>query len=217
MPFNTRDEIKTFLGIPLAVTSKDDFIDDLLEEVHSSILTDVGGGLVAPWATTSYTQAFDIREAGRTELRLPKWPVNVTAGLTVYTGTSGGAAGALVESSAYYVTPEGHLRLQDSIPASGQVSRAAYWPVGMQNVTVEYMAGYEEDGRDWRSLKLAEKLTIAELFNTGPSIGRGGEKIGSYSYTRASPASRGEDFYPTTAARIVNRYRSIFPFDPSTP
>lgn len=216
MPFNTRAEIKTFLGIPSAITTHDDLLDDLLDEVHGAILADVGGGLSAAWATTSYSQAFDIREAGRGAIRLPKWPVSSVE--YVYTGTNGGASGSLVSSSAYYCTPEGVLRLQDSLPASGTVSRAAYWPVGMQNVTVYWKAGFAEDGRDWRSLKLAEKLTIAELYNVGPTTGKGGEKIGSYSYTRASASDRGGDFYPTAAARIIARYRSIIPSaDPVIP
>lgn len=194
------------LRIPAAVTEHDDLIDDLMAVVHGLILADIGGGLTNKASTTSYTQAFDVMRTGMNEIRLPKWPVASITSVT--TGTQGGASGTVMDSDSYYVTETGNLRLEGS---------KAYFPVGRQNVTVVWTAGIVASSQDELSLTLAERLTIAELFNTSPGLGKKSERIGGYAYTLAGRADRGESVYPIIAARIIDRYRSAFAFDPAQP
>ena len=206
MAFTSRSDVKLALRIPTAVTDSDDLIDSLIDEVHATILDDIGGGLIQA-LLTSYTQKFDINMEGFRGLRLPHWPVGEIT--SVLTGTNQAGAGTTVSASEYYVTDEGTLRLETS---------TGYWPTGKQNVQVTWPAGFATTvTRDYLSLALAERMTVCELFNTMGGAGKKSEKIGSYSYTNASLSDRGGDIYPSVAARIISRFRSPFAFDPVVP
>lgn len=205
MAFTTKAKVKRALRIPDAVTDYDTLIDELIANVHDTILADIGGGLSAA-GLTSYTAYFDIERAGLREIRLPKWPVGTIT--TVHTGTNGGATGTLLVSTDYYATPQGTLRL---------TGVTDYWPVGKQNVKVVWTAGISSGSKDESSLELAEKLTVCELYRTIAAQGISGERIGSYSYTRQGATDRGQSVYPPVAERIISRYRSLFPYDSVVP
>ena len=199
MAFTTLAKVKLILGIPTAVTDKDDLINDLIDEAHQVILEDLG---LTAAAETSYTMTFDIMLSGVKDIGLPYWPVSSITSVT--TGVQGGGTGSVLNATDYYVTDVGHLRLS---------SASAFFPTGRQNVRVVWVAGFPTDGKDFKSLAMAERLFVVKLFNEGAKQGLGGEKIGRYSYTRAKGGDA-EALYPAMAARIIDRYRNVFASDP---
>lgn len=206
MPFTSLDAVKRALRIPLAVTDGDGLLNEIIDEVHGTILADIGGGLTSA-LLTQYVQEFDIVQEGYRGIRLPKWPVGEVT--EVRTGTNLGGTGEVVDTDRYYVTEEGTLRLEGG---------SASWPVGKQNVRVTWTAGFATTTtKDYLSLALAEKMTVCEAFKGIPASGLKGERIGNYSYTRQSASERGSDVYPGVASRIVARYRSVFAYDPVVP
>lgn len=211
MAFTTLAEVKRALRIPSAITDHDDLLTELIEGVGSTILADIGGGLTSALLTT-YTQTYDVNRDGMRELKLPKFPLGAVS--EVRYGVQGGDAGTALSTYSYYATPEGIVRL---VEGAGDPT-LNYWPVGRQNVRVTFTAGFANTTtKDYKSLALAEKLTVCEMFNTIGGAGRKSEKIGNYSYTNGGASDRGDDLYPTVAAAIINKYRAYTPFDPVIP
>ncbi|MBU6287605.1 MAG: hypothetical protein KGS10_05530 [Chloroflexi bacterium] len=205
MSFTDLTTLKGMLGIPAADTSRDVYLQ-LLVDMADQVVLDVFG--LSSTAVTSYTDKIDILDDDLDTVWTSRWPV---VAVTSYVEDGD----ALVEGTDFSVSPTGALKLLDEYstpPPAPRLTR--FYSVGREVLVVTYTAGWT--GAPPADLRYAATLIAAYAFNTAQRAGLGGERIGQYSYTLAGGATGsgsggpGGFGIPPEAERILASYRRVF-------
>ena len=185
--FTTVATCKLLLGIPTSVTTHDALLTILVDVADQQIFDEINLPLADAGAVTTYTQLLDVDTAGLTDLMLDRLPV-----VAVTSMMFGGAAGTVVDTENYYVTDWGAIRM---------IGVGKYFPIGRQQVWVQYTAGFASIPSD---LSHAAALLTAQHFNVGGHSGLDSERVGSYNYKQSGVA------IPPIARRILAKYTRAF-------
>jgi len=140
----TLDAMKTYLSIPLADTSKDTWVELLINAASDAIEKHC----VRSFTQATYTHTLDGHQ--NNEVVLPQWPVTSVTDLRVDSDRVFGAD--TIKDAAEYTVIDGVLRLHTS-----------RFPEGSQNVRITYTAGYATIPSD---LQLACMFYVEWSFRT---------------------------------------------------
>lgn len=184
--FTSLATVKGALRIPLAVTTYDEALGDLIDEVDAHMV----GLLGLPGLTVqTYTDRITLTRPGGKQVRLRARPIKSIVALT----NDGGA----VSSSDYGREDEtGFLRMGDLL----------YFGVGAEVVEVTYTAGWDEDDAAWKDFQKLARLLVVEDFNLDPHAGFAARTVGKSRFEREA----GE--LSDRTSRIVKRYARAVPW-----
>jgi hypothetical protein len=183
MALATRVKVKRILGIPAGITVHDTRIDDIVSDVDSMILGEVGQTAITQTTVCEWVPILFM--SGR--LRLSHWPVISVAGVT--------QDGSAVAAADYTVDSSGYIDLIDS---------SAYWTKGRKTVQVTYTYGIKD--ADLTDVKHAANVWAAAMFNVEPHVGLESEQLDSYNYNLSG--SKGFDI-PPSVERVLARLRNV--------
>lgn len=160
----TTARVKSYLGLPAALTQHDTFLDYLIDASTEAVAVRLG--LTAGLTVNTYSEVLDVEDEGTDQLRLSAYPLVSVVALT--------NDGSLVEASAYYVhRSKRWVRLVDDL---GSFTR------GRQKVSVTYTAGWATVPEP---VLHAITANVAHHFNRLPKTGVDSERIGAYSISLA--------------------------------
>jgi hypothetical protein len=180
---STVARVKGALRIPAAVTMHDVRIGEILDEVESSALADIGADA---WVA-SYRTEYPRTSPGRTMVLLEHFPVWAVAGATL--DSSG-----LVGDSDFQWTRDGSIELL-----------AGRFPVAARQFAVSYLAGpIQTAGSTPADLIRLATLLAARQFNTEGIAGLAASSVRPISKTVADPD---DDAVQTIIDGILARYR----------
>jgi hypothetical protein len=180
------DDIKSYLGLNASDTSQDGIIlaASLSAEAEIAEALDLDS-----LSEATYTEKYDVEEAGQDTLRLRRWANSITS------VTNGDTA---IIADDYYVRADRWLCL---------IARAAEFAYGRQSVTVEYLSGFAAIPAD-----LDQAITLLAVDIMKKTDDKQSETIGAYSYKKFERGDQG-DFggWPPIVYRIVSRYMAVIP------
>lgn len=180
----TRVKVKRALGVPIAVTQHDDFIDTLLEVADQEIIAYCG--MASLTQTTATSEPYNVPTTYQNEIMLRNFPV-ISVGSVV-------SGGSTLSATSYYVDDRtGVLRLTDY---------SRYFPTGVHKVKVTYTYGYATVPAD---LAHAATLVCIGHFNATRHAGMKSEGANGYRYSLADGG------VPKSAKSILARYCRVIP------
>lgn len=189
----TLDEIKEYLGIPLATTTWDDLLSRLINSASSFIEKETDRRLVA----TDYDKdvAGDRENTwfdgdGTKNMHLRQYPINSVTQAQV-SGDDLSAAG----STDYYGSTGYVIRKR-----RGSLYYANGWDVGIENCRFSYNAGYAAGTPEREELRELCCSLVAWVYNNRKHLGFKSERIGNYAYSRG-------DLREAWQMNIIDRYR----------
>lgn len=184
----TAARVKSYLGIPAALTQHDTFLEYLCQSATEYVAGRLG--LTSGLTVFSYSETLDVENDGCDRLRLSAYPVVSVAALT--------DDGNAVATADHYLH-----RSKRWVILTGE---AAHFSQGKRKVQVTYTAGWSEIPAP---VSHALTLTVAHGFNRAPKTGLDSERIGAYSIALA----KGEvDRIPLDAEVLLAEH-----FSPVTP
>jgi len=160
----TAARVKTYLGIPAALTFHDTFLDYLCQSATEYVATRLG--LTSGLTVFSYSETLDVENDGCDRLRLSAYPIVQVTGIT--------DDGNAVDTADYYLH-----RSKRWVVLTGD---CAHFSQGKQKVVVGYTAGWSEIPAP---VSHALTLMAAHGFNRAPKTGMDSERIGAYSIALA--------------------------------
>lgn len=179
--FTTLTRVKALLGIPAGVTRNDASLTNIVAAVDGLLLGLMG---LAAFTSQTWTETLDVDDVDYDSLPLKYVPVTSVAAVT--------NNGTLLDTTAYYATPEGFLNRKDG----------GYWCYGRQKVQVTYTAGQAVP----EDLLSAGTALAAMIFNTSSHAGMESERIGDYSYKLGDPSKMA---LPAEVLLTVAKHRRI--------
>jgi hypothetical protein len=189
--FTTRQRVRSLLGLASGVTVHDELIDVLVDVADQMVFDEIDLPAVSGGRVTAFDEYIDIDHAGVNEFAITNMPL-----VSVVAITTGGTGGSLLDSTNYYSTAWGQVRLTND---------DSYFPVGRRKVWITYKAGFVNVPPD-----LAHAATIIAVhhFNEGPHVGFQSERLSTYNYKLAN-LGNGMTM-PLIAQRILYKYRRAF-------
>ena len=191
----TLDRVKLQLQIPAGITVADAILNTLIDEACDQILRQIG--LPAGISTATYAEIYDIDNRDQERLRLRRFPVRSIVALTC-NGSAWSVSGANEE---VYIdrADAGWIRTKQTYK---------WFPRGKQTVEITYTAGYDSVPG---GISSAATALVVHGYNTGGTLGLKSERIGSYSYDRASSAIADTSSWPAAVWSGLHMFRRVVP------